>query len=248
MFAARNMMLTGRFSPLSLSPALWLDASVLGLADGAAVDSWTDMSGNGRNATASGTARPTYKTSALNGRAAIEFNGTTNVMDVSMNIFASTTPMSVWTVYKTVPGSVVNSLWTTPVEANKGYGFIDIIYQSQYQQFTFGAEMSGWVTGGFGGTTQSRGMYKIIAHHYAGSAPNSRASFGGSINGEAKTYVSTGGLGAASTLTNTKIGGAAAGSPVYATTIAEVIFFFTSLSTADRQGVEAYLNAKYAIY
>jgi lysophospholipase L1-like esterase len=58
---------TGGFSPLDLSPALWLDASQLGLADAASVTTVPDLSGNSRDATNSGTA-PVFDAVGPNGK------------------------------------------------------------------------------------------------------------------------------------------------------------------------------------
>ena len=59
--------------PVTAGLKLYLDASLLtDLSDGATVTTWTDMSGNGNNATAAGT--PIYKTGALNGEPVIRFN------------------------------------------------------------------------------------------------------------------------------------------------------------------------------
>lgn len=54
-------------------------------ADGDPVDQWDDGTGGGRHATASTTARPTYRASyaGLNGRPALEFDGTANTMVTS---------------------------------------------------------------------------------------------------------------------------------------------------------------------
>jgi hypothetical protein len=53
----------GAFDPLSLAPAVWLDASTLALNDDDAVASWTDQSGNDADASqATAGNRPVYKT------------------------------------------------------------------------------------------------------------------------------------------------------------------------------------------
>lgn len=60
----------------------WWDASqITGLADGAAVSSWPDMSGNGRHAVqAVGTNQPSYQTLELNGRPCVRFDGVDNFL------------------------------------------------------------------------------------------------------------------------------------------------------------------------
>lgn len=67
---------------------LWLDANDLSLSDGAAVDTWTDASGNTRDVTQSGSKRPTYNTSTsgFNGRPVLDFDGTDDVLSSSKNL------------------------------------------------------------------------------------------------------------------------------------------------------------------
>lgn len=66
---------------------LWLDATrITGLADGAAVATWEDVSGNARNATAAGAARPLYKTGIVNGKPVVRFDGTDDFMDLGDNV------------------------------------------------------------------------------------------------------------------------------------------------------------------
>lgn len=71
------------FSPLSLSPALWLDASdatsITHIAN--AVTQWNDKSGNSRHAT-QGTAlnRPVTNTTTVNGLNSIDFDGTNHAL------------------------------------------------------------------------------------------------------------------------------------------------------------------------
>jgi hypothetical protein len=61
--------------------AVWLKADALGLSDGTAVSSWTDSSGNGNHAVqATGTRQPIYKTSIINGKATVRFDGSDDVL------------------------------------------------------------------------------------------------------------------------------------------------------------------------
>jgi hypothetical protein len=63
---------------------VWLDASsITGLADGDPITTWTDRSGKGNHATASGTARPLYKTNIQNGRSIARFDGLNDTMTVA---------------------------------------------------------------------------------------------------------------------------------------------------------------------
>lgn len=71
------------FTPLSLQPDLWLDASDSSTitAVSGSVSQWDDKSGNARHFTqATGSAQPITGTRTLNGLNVIDFNGTTMVM------------------------------------------------------------------------------------------------------------------------------------------------------------------------
>ena len=64
------------FNAGSAGAAACYDARFLALSNNDAVDSWTDRSGNGRNATqATSTKKPTFKTGVTGGAPAISFDG-----------------------------------------------------------------------------------------------------------------------------------------------------------------------------
>lgn len=71
------------FTPLSLGPELWLDPSVMVANNNDVISTWNDLSGNGRNATATTTQRPTYNTNLINGLPGLTFNGTSNYMTIA---------------------------------------------------------------------------------------------------------------------------------------------------------------------
>lgn len=82
MFAAFNTRFTAGFSPLSLSPALWLSDT------GASAGTWTDLSGNGREATSA--TPPSIISNALNGHQVRRFNGTSqNLLTSSLSTFSA---------------------------------------------------------------------------------------------------------------------------------------------------------------
>ncbi len=63
-------------SPAAISPSLWVSADSLGAADGTALSSIPDLSGNGRSlGQADPAKRPTYRSAGFNGRGAIRFDG-----------------------------------------------------------------------------------------------------------------------------------------------------------------------------
>jgi len=68
----------GLWTPAQITTELWLDAddaSTITL-NGSNVSAWNDKSGNGRNATQTGTAQPLYSSTGLNNRPALDFDGT----------------------------------------------------------------------------------------------------------------------------------------------------------------------------
>jgi hypothetical protein len=62
---------------------LWLHPRSFALSGGDPISTWADSSGNGRNATSSGTNRPTYRASGgSNNQPYAEFDGTTDQLDL----------------------------------------------------------------------------------------------------------------------------------------------------------------------
>lgn len=81
---SRTRFSGGGFSPLSLSPLIWLDASQLGLSNGASVSSFTDFSGNGRHFTQGTSAnQPVFRSSGINSKGAIESDGVDDFMTLA---------------------------------------------------------------------------------------------------------------------------------------------------------------------
>lgn len=86
------------FNPLSISGLnLWLAADrITGLADGAAVASWADSSGNTRTQSqGTGANQPLYKTNILNGRPVVRFDGTNDSLSGAMADMAAHTMIAV---------------------------------------------------------------------------------------------------------------------------------------------------------
>lgn len=84
----------------SSNNVLWLDASQLGLTDGDSISSWTDLSGNNNHATQSVSLnKPIYRTSQVNGLAAVQFKGNyQNHLDLTSDI--TTNAISAFLVFQ----------------------------------------------------------------------------------------------------------------------------------------------------
>lgn len=87
------------FTPTQLAGLqLWFKADTIGLADGAAIGSWSDSSGNGFNIQQTdATKKPTYKTNIINSLPVVRFDGShffednttwTNGGSANISIFA----------------------------------------------------------------------------------------------------------------------------------------------------------------
>ena len=234
------------FSPLSLSPVLWLDASQLtGLSDGAAIATWTDASVNGRNAM-QGTAgvQPIYKTAILNGKPVARFDGG-DWLDVAtvtaLGIADLTTGHTIIAVYKTAASSgnpFVGSNFNSAAGTNV-IGFA----ATQITNLRGGSVSTHLAT-----ATQDTNWH-IGTHWYSGGGPVK--TFNGWRDKVSLTLnPSNGTFGDTSTFESTqawRLGRWGDLAIYFSGDIAEIIMFATALSTANRQAVEAYLSAKYSI-
>jgi hypothetical protein len=108
------------WTPAQITTALWLDAadaSTVTQSSGL-ISQVNDKSGNGRNFTASGTARPTYTPGALNGRAELTFGGTQWLTSESSAV--------TWTFLHDSTGSSIFAIWKPGItsDPNTFYGLI----------------------------------------------------------------------------------------------------------------------------
>src|SRR5690349_14628207 len=100
----------------------WLKADALSLSNGDAVASWTDSSGNSNTPTQSTAAnKPTYKTSILNGKAIVRFDGGDRLAFPTEGNFDLTTP-TIFVVFQRTSGtggSVISKNTTSFTDAQR---------------------------------------------------------------------------------------------------------------------------------
>jgi hypothetical protein len=236
----------GSFDPLSLSPALWLDASdsstlydavtggSLVAADGL-VARWEDKSGNGRHATqATSGLRPQRKTSVINSKDILRFNR--NGM-----VFASA-PISSGSGTAIYVTKAVNDPPALGDDAGAPLG--DFGSDGQANHFPW---VDGNVYDDFGSTarknlgnpTLSLASWRVCSQL---SATNNYTAW---LNGSLIFTTATNTTGWSS---SPKIGYVIGGATYYFLgDIVETLLYPTALSTIDRQAVESYLASKYAI-
>ena len=232
------MAASRRRLPLSLSPALWLSDT------GSSAGTWPDLSGNGRNAVqATGANQPAIITNAINGRQVRRFDGTN---DFYASVWSSVAmPITTtFVVFKWNGGGggadgrrfLVESRSASSNVFRPSLSIVSGVSPQKIRSFHDEIPGSTFVE-----STRSVGLSTTLL-----TASNS----GGSsifINGAAEGTVSGG-------ITTTAITGVnigtyrSADNRWFSGDIAELIIYPTALSTANRQAVEAYLNAKWAIY
>lgn len=232
------------FTPLSLAPLMWLDASDAGTlydattggalvaADGA-IARWEDKSGNARHATQSTlAARPLKKSGLLNGLPVVRFNGGDDSLIHALSVATDNTVFMV--VKSNEVGNAVKSLYgaTGPsvgmrsdIFAERNSGGIWATYRLN------GDKLSG---------QSVRGSYKVISLNSTGT--DGTFSTNGSISSFAGGGLYSDGL------DRRFVGGATpANGENCACDIAEILVF-PLLSAGDRLAVEGYLRTKWAAY
>jgi hypothetical protein len=217
------------FDPTEISGCqLWLQAETLALADGTAVTSWPDSSGQDHEVVQAEVENaPVYRSNRLNGRPTLTFDGATHYL--TLNLTKDATEHTFFAVYNHTPteGSS-NYLF----EAQTGRLTLDVAQSSAPYNLRFGdgtwrtvaPAISGkqMMTWRFSGTTG-----ELFRNGTAvGSATYSPQSIGGVVT-----------LGA----------NYQGRSSFFKGELAEFLYYNRALSSDERQAVEAFLNGRYAI-
>lgn len=218
---------------LSGGLALWLKADAIsGLSDGNAVSAWLDSSGRHNDAAQSmASSKPTYKTSILNGKPVVRFDGN-DALETALTL--PNEPVTILLVAKAVnlvQGTMINHNGDTP-----------------YNELWFGTDNPSLVgftvykgngssySPAFGTNASANTYYVAVLVVESGGAitiyRNGVADGTGTLNGKTNFTVAIGGN------QYRPLNG----------DIAEVLLYNSVLSIAERQAVERYLNSKYAVY
>jgi hypothetical protein len=218
---------------ISANLVMWLDANALtGLTDGDSLTTWTDESGNGNAPAGSGSTRPLYKTSIRNGNPAVYFDGTDDYLFKSTNVIPYTGNWTIFIVCK-------NGSFCAPISSNDGTSDTSSSDTSwrldsgsgNYRSVvgwlggsTIGTDDSGWhifTMDNTASTTVRSWMDGAAGGSNAFAWQNDDVMLGRYHNGAAFEY--------------------------HEGYIAEVIAYNAKLTDAQRNGVNAYLSAKYGI-
>lgn len=228
------------FDPSQIASLIgwWKADAITGLSDGQAVASWVDSSGTGKTATqATPALQPTYKVGILNGKPVVRFNHT-NQTGLATPSFTHPGLYSLFAVAN-----------LTSVAANQNVIDADIVGPRQWQfKIVDGTppafDLISFVNGSTAFTATENVSYgSWLLLEGINDAPGNQVW----VRGVAGTPASAAGTPNTSAMAMT-IGFTAFGPGGWVQgDIAEVIYYSTALSAADRARVENYLIGKYAI-
>jgi hypothetical protein len=238
-------------SPLDIAGcALWLDGADSSAAsmtlNGSLVETWKDKSGNGRDFTATSTARPSLTASVINSRSAVTFNGSTSTLTgntAAQDVIRNLAGYTVFTVLRTATVASGERL-----AFGVGPTVLFRIGQQDSRPFMGGRRVSGDTLESVTGTASDLSVGAAFIQ--TASVNHTSQSLTGLRNGATfasdATYMASGS--SENVASSVSVGAQAGGTyGFWNGEIAEIIVYNTALSTADRARVEAYFAAKWAI-
>jgi len=221
--------------PVTSGLELWYEANTEQYADGQPVTIWQDKSGNGRNLSAfDAGAAPVIHRGAVNGRAAIEFDGSHSLLKTYNSTFTILQPTTFFIVYKSLDSN------------------------TSARAFVFDSRNSGsrQIFGRSGaGNAVMYGNLELVAPGITYPFANFQV-WSGSFDGATSTLYQNGALEAsgnagASSLNGFTLGGlstsAQYGYDLTHSQIAEILYYTGDLSMSDRQDITSWLDQKYGV-
>lgn len=229
---------TGGFLPTNFSGCkLWLDATqITGVADGNTVQTPSDYSGNSNTVTqATSGSRATYRTSGINSRPALEFDGTDDYYSGSHTWASSVSGFTVFVVLKTDSATANQCALITDAQ--------DI----RFQQFS-NARYTGIGAANYGSVANSSTSGQYMSLVYDGSQSGNANRLKLYIGGAQQTLSFSGTIPATSNAQTTLVVGRYnTTSPYWDGMIGEVIGYNRALSSTERTAVESYLAGKWGL-
>lgn len=222
------------FSPLNVSGLkLWLDASAItGLNNNDSVTTWTDLSGQGNNATqATGSRKPTYKTAILNSLPVVRFDGVDDYLANASLVLAQ--PATIFVVVQQSGGSIDYRILYDGTTSTTVMALTYVVSTTKWSAY------GGTAFVGQSGTTGSN-VPKCVSSIYNGASTEIRINGGTAATGNGGSQGWTGGF---------TLGDGWQRTGRYATTadIGEILAYNSALSASNRAAVENYLIAKWAV-
>ena len=227
------------FTPLDLSPALWLDAAdaTTITASSGAVSEWRDKSGNARHVSQGTAARqPTTGTRTQNGLNVLDFDGGDRLVRADAAALRPSTA-TVFAVVK-LPDAPLSGVKSILANGN------DIDYATN--NYIFGINSASMAVLGrtpsaiVSGSALSASTSYVLEWVHSGSDVTARANGTLNINAAAST------LGTDNTQ-GVFVGGDNISAYLWTSTIAEIIFYGSQLSASDLTKVRDYLTTKWGL-
>jgi uncharacterized repeat protein (TIGR02543 family) len=222
------------WSPLELSPKLWLDASddeTITL-NGTTVSQWADKSGFNRHATASGTSQPTATPAGLNGKRVLTFDGGTDVLNVDLDFLAGVSH-SAFIVAKPTTYSNIYGAANGSAGANSLH--VGFSSATNYRMNYWGNDYEPALTSNFRAGSANvlnfawtAGVGKQIFANGSSEGSNTNAGTIGTMSGGGRI-------------------GRTTGHPFFGGDIAEFIAITGTVGLAERQALEGYLAHKWGL-
>jgi hypothetical protein len=219
----------------STNNRVWLDAHSLGLADGAPVSSWTDLSGNGANFNQGVVAKqPTYDVAGIGGIPSVSFDGIDDAVFIGAVPALETPNLTYFIVYDRIgltTDMMITAHYTSTYNKWRTYSnnLDNTIINAQY------SPAINWA-----GFSDPAGASFLSSHI---TPTNIRAYNQGNLM-MTKTAAYTTPTGHLDVVLGNKLMDGT-GTYVYSGDIAELVIFNTALNPLERILVENYLGAKY---
>lgn len=240
----RALLAPPPFSPLTISGlAVWLDAQkITGLAAGAAVAQWNDLSGNARHATqGTGAAQPTYQTGAIGGRPGVLFDSTDDWMTFGdVTFLDGLSAVSVFAALKNV-GTGGAKMILSKFNGTAGQQNIRCFMQSAGYGFE--------ITNSGGTTVESYGGTATTRPQVYGGIYDAAATFVYANGVRGDTDAQTGVFANVTTVMRLGADGSAGGvaQQFYNGYLGEVLLYTKALTAIERRQVEKYLGARWGL-
>jgi len=220
----------------------WFDGAdnsqfVPAVTDGSIFTQWTDKSNFAHNANSVGgaTTRPTFRTSVLNSKSVVRFDGTDDCLSINPVAWAqSLSGMTIIAVSKFTSTSGTRTLTTTDQED------MGIFIDTNYNVSMAGASAD---TG-----TAADADFHIHTLKFDGTQADNATRLVYRIDGTAETLTFTGTVGATTSASNGTIFiGCDDGAEFMNGDVAEFLMFNKALSSAEMSDVESYLTTKWGL-
>lgn len=227
-------------------PGAWLKADALVLNDGDAVATWADSSGNSRDATEA-TNRPTYKTGIVNSKPVVRFDGTNDKLALanSLGLLRNLAGATIFVVHRPDAAALTGGLPIFFVNSNSSTKSLMQLWVDSDSLGAVGRRLAA-----NSAQTVDGGVATPVFVNHGATVDWANSDLYVYVNGVEvgiSTSFQTAGSSEDVAHTSAPLLGNANSTLWYKGDIAEVLVYRSALATADRQQVEGYLAAKYAL-